>query len=238
MEQQFNSSEKIGEIVSKFPKASDIFKEYNIDFCCGGDRELKAAIVEKELDEEEILTQLEESYQDTKEKLNNEIDWKKSSLTELTEHIINNHHAYLYDELPKLNKLVVKILRVHGNKHKDTLSKVHKLFNELRIELEQHLITEEEMLFPLIKEYEKGSSNVSLKRIVDIIEQLEGEHDGAGDILKEIREITDQYLVPDDVCTTFRSTYDRLINLESDLFQHIHLENNILFPRLKNKLAS
>lgn len=228
----FTSNQKIGDIVAKFPNASEVFKEYKIDFCCGGDRPLKAAIKEQGLNEQEVLNKINTLYEDFKNKNNlEEKNWVEAPFDQLVDHILNVHHAYLHENLPKIGELTAKILRVHGNSHPE-LFKVHKLFNSIKTELEAHLIKEETIQYPAIKEYEKTKTIADLDNAIKIIKELEEEHTGAGDILKELREVTDDYAVPDDGCPTFKLTYDKLQELESDLFQHIHLENNILFPRL------
>jgi regulator of cell morphogenesis and NO signaling len=228
---KFNSNQKIGEIVNAFPKAAEIFKEYKIDFCCGGNRPLSEAIHEQNVNEEALLNKINseyESYQSsTKDK-----NWVEAETSEIVEQILNKHHAYLWSELPKIGKLSTTILRVHGAHHPE-LSKVHKLFNTLKMELEDHLTKEETIQYPAIKEYEESKSLADLNKAVDIINDLETEHTGAGDILKELRVVTNDYSIPSDVCETFELTYKKLEELEADLFQHIHLENNILFPRLR-----
>lgn len=234
MEKVFTASDKLGDIVIKLPKVSEVFKRYNIDFCCGGQRPLAAAVQEQNLNESEILAALNKAYQEAESvKQDANIDWWQESLSDLIDHIVNTHHAYLNQELPRLSENVTKILRVHGVHHGTVLSKVHKLFHSLKMELEQHLIKEEEILFPLIKEFEKNPAAPLLAKIRTTVEEVESEHTAAGDILKELRSITEQYAIPEDSCTTFRLTYEKLEELESDLFQHIHLENNILFPRLE-----
>jgi regulator of cell morphogenesis and NO signaling len=228
----FTSNQKIGDIVAKFPNASDVLKEYKIDFCCGGDRPLITAIKEQGLNEEEILGKINTLYEEYKNKKDfQERNWVEAPFGELVDHILNVHHAYLHENLPKIGELTTKILRVHGNAHPQ-LFKVHKLFNNIKTELESHLIKEETIQYPAIKEYESTRKIADLDNAIKIIKELEEEHTGAGDILKELREVTDDYAVPDDGCPTFKLTYDKLQELESDLFQHIHLENNILFPRL------
>jgi regulator of cell morphogenesis and NO signaling len=235
MMNKFNSNHKIGEIVNAFPKAADIFKEYKIDFCCGGNRPLSEAIKEQQVNETELLDKINSAYASyiagSKDK-----NWVEAESGEIIEQILNKHHAYLWSELPKISTLSTTILRVHGTHHPE-LSKVHKLFNTLKMELEDHLTKEETIQYPAIKEYEKTKSMVDLKRAVDIINDLETEHTGAGDILKELRIVTDDYKIPDDVCETFELTYKKLQELEADTFQHIHLENNILFPRLRDLAA-
>ncbi|GLC30647.1 iron-sulfur cluster repair di-iron protein [Clostridium omnivorum] len=231
---EFHSSQKIGEIVTKFPKSADILKEYRIDFCCGGDRPLITAIKEQGLNEAEILDRINNLYEEVKSVKTEDIDWEKESMSKLIDHVVNTHHAYLGVELPIISELTTKILRVHGEGHPE-LSKVHKLFHSLKMELEQHLIKEEEIEFPLIKKYEENPSKEALEKILKVEKELEEEHVGAGDILKELRKITKDYAVPEDGCNSYRLTYKKLEELEADTFQHIHLENNILFPRLENE---
>ncbi|MBI6874164.1 iron-sulfur cluster repair di-iron protein [Clostridium aciditolerans] len=230
----FKSSDSIGYIASNFPKAMDIFKDYNIDFCCGGNRPLIDAIKEGGIKEEEIMSKLEEAYNNLLIIKDKDIDFNVMSYSDLVDYIVNTHHAYLQIELPKIYELTTKILRVHGANHKEP-TRVHRLFASLKTELEEHLIKEEEIEFPLIKKYESDPSNESLAKVVSIMEELENEHEGAGDILKELRKITNGYEIPADVCNTFKLTYQKLQELEADTFQHIHLENNILFPKLKEK---
>jgi regulator of cell morphogenesis and NO signaling len=231
VEQEFNSQSKIGDIVAAFPGASEIFKAYKVDFCCGGNRPLAEAIKEQQLNEGELLDKLNHGFQKIQQEKGEDIDWRGEPLGRLVDHIINTHHTYVQRELPQISELTTKVLRVHGANHGE-LTKVHRLFHTLKMELEQHLIKEEEVLFPLIKKYEQNPSKEILDRISKQVIETEEEHDAAGDIIKELREITDQYAVPQDACTTFGLTYRKLVDFEADLFQHIHLENNILFKRL------
>lgn len=233
MEPVFNGSEKLGDIVARFPKAADILREYQIDFCCGGQRPLSTAISELGLDEAEVLGKLQMRYDELKGKDLSTVDWREAESNELVDHILNTHHVFLRQELPLLSELVTTILRAHGATHGGVLSKVHKLFHTLKMDIEQHLITEEEVLFPLIREYGMNPAPSILGKILPITGELEKDHDGAGDIIKELRKITEQYGIPEDVCTTYEKTFEKLEALESDLFQHIHLENNILFPWLE-----
>ena len=228
----FNSNQKIGEIVTKFPNASDIFKEYKIDFCCGGDRPLITAIKEQGINEIELLERINVLYEKSKDNINSkDKNWVEVPFDELVDYIVNVHHGYLYENLPKISELTTKILRVHGESHPE-LSKVHKLFHTIKMELEAHLIEEETIQYPAIKEYLRSNSEIDLDKAINIIKQLQDEHVGAGDILKELREVTNDYDIPADVCNSYRLTYAKLEEMESDLFQHIHLESNILFPRL------
>lgn len=228
----FNSNQKIGDIVIKFPNAADIFKEYKIDFCCGGDRPLITAINEQGVNEAEILEKINASYEKLQHNLyENNRNWVEAPFDELVDHIVNVHHGYLYENLPRISELTTKILRVHGEHHPE-LSKVHKLFHTVKMELEAHLIEEETIQYPAIKEYLRSNSEVDLDKAINIINQLQDEHTGAGDILKELRKVTNDFKAPSDGCNTYKLTYAKLEEMESDIFQHIHLESNILFPRL------
>lgn len=228
---RFNSSQPVGEIVSAMPQASEIFKKYKIDFCCGGNRPLSEVLSELNLNEDELLKEIHVKLNEISSEKEVFIDFRKLTSSELIDHIENTHHAYTKKVLPKLGELTTKILRVHGMNH-EVLFKVHKLFSSLKADLEQHLLKEEEMLFPLIKKYDKNPSKELLEKIDEVIKETEDEHDSAGDVLKELRKITDNFAVPDDGCNTYLLTFKLLEELESDLFQHIHLENNILFKRL------
>ena len=227
---KFTSTQSIGDIVSIMPKASEVYKKFNIDFCCRGQRPLSEAIKEQGLNESEILRELDKAYEDTK-KLTDQVDFRNMSSSDMIDYIISKHHAYLRRSLPEISELATTILRVHGVNHNE-LFNVHKHFHTLKAELDQHMIKEEELLFPLIKEYEKSSSKDLLDKINKVIKETEEEHETAGGVLKELRKITNEYEIPDDVCGTFSRTYEMLQELESDLFQHIHLENNILFKRI------
>lgn len=231
MASNFKASDKIGDIVTVFPGASNLFLEYRIDFCCGGNRPLKEAIKEQKLDENKILTLLNERYKEFQEKNEEFTDWAKEKPSKLVDYIEGTHHAYLKEELPRISELAFKILKVHGKNHEE-LFKVHKLINTLRTELEEHLVKEEELLFPLIKEYEVEKTNHSRERVLNLLNELEKEHTGAGDIIKELREVTEHYIAPKDACRTFELTYRKLGELEQNTFQHIHLENNILFKNI------
>jgi regulator of cell morphogenesis and NO signaling len=231
MIKNFIASDKLGDIVSGFPGASNLFMDYRIDFCCGGNRPLTEAINEKDLDESIILNQLNERYKKFQENNEKFMDWAKESPGKLVDYIISTHHEFLKEELPRTSELVFKILKVHGVKHEE-LFNIHRLFNTLRTELEEHLVKEEELVFPLIKKYDIEKNDENKEKIMKLINALESEHTGAGDIIKELREVANHYNVPKDTCRTFELTYKKLSEIEADIFQHIHLENNILFKNI------
>lgn len=234
MEQVFTESAKTGEIVTQFPMASQILKKYQIDFCCGGDRSIGEAIESKQLDKEDILRQINELYAEARASQMEQVNWVEKNYDELIDHIVNVHHAYLNRILPELSEFVTKIYRVHGKNHPE-LSEVHALFHHLKTELEGHSIEEEEIVFPKIKDFEQNKSSSTLNEVIETLSELETEHEVAGDLVKKLREVTRNYELPDDACKTYQLTYAKLQELESDLFEHIHLENNILFPRLNEE---
>lgn len=228
---KIESSMKVGDIVNLVPQTADLFKQYKIDFCCGGNRPLAEVMQESNLDEHQLLEQLNGVYQQFQERESGNRNWNGASFREIIEHIVYNHHAFLNEELPELSPYVTKVLRVHGRKHPH-LAEVHRLFHELKTDLEQHLITEEQADFPMILDYAKNPSPDKLEKLKAHIQSLTEEHETAGTILKKLREATDDYTLPPGACRTYTLVYRRLEALEQDLFQHIHLENNVLFPKV------
>lgn len=231
MENRFIGSNTIGEIVSNFPGASNLFKENRIDFCCGGDRSLATVLRQQKLDEGTFIEKLNKLYIEANKSAIPYTNWLETSSSDLIDHIVNSHHAYLVKELPLLSEFVIKILNVHGKNQGEVLSKLHRLFHLLKIEFEQHLIAEEQTVFPLLKEYDVNPNSTLRDQIAKTISILEAEHSSVGELLKELRTITDDYTLPPEACRTYTLTFQKLEGLEADTFQHIHLENNILFPR-------
>ena len=231
--EQIKINQKLGEIVTMLPNASEIFKNAQIDFCCGGHRTLKEAVSEKGLDQEVLLNQLNAAYQKFIEKAEGEIPATASDI-DLIDSYIMPHHVFTKQILPEISELAGTILRVHGANHRELFT-IHKWVRNLEADLEQHLIKEETILFPAIKEYALNPDENKLRQVMEQINETEDEHDTAGAILKELRVITNEYSVPDDGCATYDLTYELIQRLESDLFEHIHLENNILFNRFELK---
>lgn len=230
MVQTFNEQSIVSDIVTQFPKSSDLFKSYRIDFCCGGNRPLSEAIEKRDLSKKEVLQRLNDLYEENESLNQMQINWDTASSSELIDHIVQKHHRYLQEELPNLSPYVTKVMKVHGG-NQPHLKDIHKLFNELKMDLEQHTLKEENENFPLIMQYEEKPSEEQLQTIATALTNLEDEHSHAGEILRKLREITNDYSPPEGACGTYRLVYNRLEELEAETFQHIHLENNILFPR-------
>jgi len=230
MENKFSGTDTLGNIVTEFPGASNLFKEARIDFCCGGDRELSSVLKEHQLNEQPFVDQLNQTYEQSKQANDASVNWANTASEALIDHTVNKYHADLAKELPAISEYVTKILRVHGMNHTE-LAKLHTLFHTLKMEFEQHLIDEEVNVFPLIKQYSVQPTAALKAQIAQEITILEADHSSVGDLLKEMRTLTDDYALPIDACNTFALTYRKLENLEADTFEHVHLENNILFPR-------
>ena len=207
-----------------------MFEQFQIDYCCGGGKPLQDACAARQLDSDSVLSRLNEEITESGD--TPEQDWSAESLTNLCDHIEQAHHAYLKTELPRLTQIVEKVASVHGKKFPELLE-LRSVFASLRAELEPHMFKEERILFPAIRQLEQSPSRPDFPfgTVANPIRMMEHEHDDAGNALKRIREITADFVVPDHACNTWRVMLDGLEGLEADLHQHIHKENNILFPR-------
>jgi regulator of cell morphogenesis and NO signaling len=201
-----------------------------IDYCCGGKISLSEACRRNKVDPEEVLEQLRRCDGDRKDE--KVVDADAMSLTELADHIEATHHAYLRDELPRLDFMTEKVSRVHGDKE-PRLLKVREAFVALRAELEPHMMKEEKILFPMVRQLEASAVRPEFHcgTVANPIRQMEHEHDQAGDALAILREATDDFVPPEWACNTYRAMLDALDQLEGDMHQHIHKENNVLFPK-------
>ena len=218
---------KIGDIVTQDFRAAEVFKKAGIDFCCGGSQSLEAACRDKKLDVAEIeseLEKLENSEPGSSYKFN---EWK---LDFLCDYIVNTHHQTVMNLLPELTFYTQKIAEVHGDNHPE-LPEIANLFAQVDTELRQHLCNEEEVLFPAIREVLKTNSAESKATIISEITRMTGEHEFAGGAMDKINELSHSYAVPDDGCNTYRVAYKLLEQFEDDLHIHVHLENNILYPK-------
>ena len=233
----FDISERVGDIVAAFPLAGDIFQQHRIDFCCGGNRTLADVAGEQNLDATLIVAELNQALE-TKLEASQSTDWSTAPLSDLVDHVLVTHHAYLAKELPGLYELTKKIFRVHGEHHGEELSQVYRLFHNLKAELEEHVIKEEVMIFPRLVTASKSHARDEILTVLQMIDELEAGHQSAGDVIKNLRIVTNDFQVPPDGCKTYELTYQKLEELERDLFQHIHLENNILFVRFRNLLTA
>jgi regulator of cell morphogenesis and NO signaling len=219
----------VKDIVNELPKTSDVFKKNRIDFCCGGNIPLTEAVAQNKLNLDTLLDELKEVFEKYENTEKDVEVWTNSDSTTIIDHVISNYHRVSEEELTMLSPYVTKVSRVHGDNHPELL-KVYELFYEFKKELMEHMAKEEAVVFPLIKLLADGTVENREEAIAMIVE-LEKEHDHAGEILREIRAVTSDYTLPLDACGTYRLVYARLEALEGLTFMHVHLENNILFPR-------
>jgi regulator of cell morphogenesis and NO signaling len=222
------NTETVGEIAAKDMRKAELLKKLGIDFCCGGKKSLEEACKEKGLDVLRVKKELEES---AKDQAGVQLDFNGMSLSFLADYIVNVHHSYVSKTVPMLLDLSVKVAQHHGS-NMPFLVDVYRKVNELSSELLTHMKKEEQILFPTIKLLETGGiAKIGFSTINDPIYVMEADHDLAGELMREIRELTDDFAVPADACNSVKMLYHKLQEFENDLFQHIHLENNILFPK-------
>lgn len=223
-------SVKIGEIVTNDFRAAEIFKNAGIDFCCGGNQTLEQACNDKQIESSNIINDLIKLENTTVNALHNFNEWE---LDFLCDYIVNTHHKTVLKLLPQLITYTTKIAEVHGGNHPE-LIEISGIFHEINDELLQHLKNEEEVLFPAIKDVLITDSKVSKAKIVNEINRMKGEHEFAGGAMDKINVLSDNYSVPADGCNTYRVTFKLLEQFEDDLHIHVHLENNILYPKALN----
>ncbi|MEN6496732.1 MAG: iron-sulfur cluster repair di-iron protein [Thermoguttaceae bacterium] len=229
----------VRELVGRYPQTRHVFEEHGIDYCCGGGRSLREVAEKSGAELPTLVADLETSLAARGGSLETSMpDWYATSLGELVDHILQVHHTYTKDSLPRIRALVSKVRAAHGTQHGEMLRQVQGLFEALDAELSEHLMKEEQTLFPYIvatEAHARGQSTslplTCFGTVRSPIHQMEHEHDSAGRTLEMLRQVTGNYRLPDDACPTFAAMYDELQQLEADLHQHIHLENNILFPR-------
>lgn len=226
--------ETLGEIVAKDYRKAEVFKKYGLDFCCGGKKTVSQACQEAGVDAEAVRSELKNYDGMPGDTTINRFDrWEPDFLVD---YIVNNHHSYVKQSLADMPQYVNKVGEAHGEAHPETRA-IAGLFNQLGQELIAHMQKEENVLFPFIKNLvaaQRGENihlNFPPRHIQQPIRMMEMEHDAAGNILKEIRQLSSDYALPDDACAAYEMVYKFLQEFEADLYQHIHLENNILFPR-------
>ncbi len=225
----------VADVVTENIKAAHIFKKYGIDFCCGGGITIKKACEKAKIDPATLETELLslDSVQDRSKDFNS---WK---LDFLTDHIINVHHAYVEESAPLLLQYSKRVNQVHGH-HYTELGEIEALVKQVIQELAAHMKKEELILFPFIKKLVKAEREgneipaIHFGTVENPIKMMEAEHEEAGKIMREIAKLSNEYTPPQGACNTYRAFYAKLDEFEQDLHQHVHLENNILFPKALN----
>jgi regulator of cell morphogenesis and NO signaling len=222
----------IGQLVKDDYRTAQVFQQHGLDFCCGGRRTIQEACESQDVNAGDILQALNQiTSNGTKE--DNYDQW---SLDFLVDYIINNHHEFTRSKLPEIGRYAKKVAEVHGERHPE-LNKIYYEFTMLHTEIFNHLDKEERILFPYIKQLveaeKKGTKpeKPEFGEVANPIAMMEEEHDEAGTSMAKIRRLSNNFTPPEDACTTYRLLYENLEGFEKDLHKHVHLENNILFPK-------
>lgn len=224
------NSKTVGEIAASDWRKADVFRKFGIDFCCGGKKTLEEACAESNVDRARLESELNQLPSVSAARPLPFNEWK---LDFLADYIVNTHHTYVRKSLPDIRGYAYKVAAVHGEFHPE-VREVHRLVEDLAEELTSHLAKEENILFPYVKALVSGeqiTSACNFGSVANPIAVMEHEHDSAGEILRQIRALTHGYKVPADACASYNLLYKMLEEFETDLHTHIHLENNILFPK-------
>ncbi|MCP4460343.1 MAG: iron-sulfur cluster repair di-iron protein [Cytophagales bacterium] len=231
--QNRNEALTVGELVAEDYRKADIFKKYGIDFCCGGNRSLKETCEKEGISVDAVSQELAAIDDIIDRPSQNYNNWE---LDFLVDYIVNTHHIYVHEAIPVLEAYSTKVARVHGSNHPEVIE-IANLFQAISEELQMHMHKEEVMLFPAIKKMVKDKNNNQpissspFGSISNPINMMEQEHESAGGNLKAISELSNEFTPPEEACATYQVLFAKLQEFENDLHQHIHLENNILFPK-------
>jgi len=221
----------IGELVVHRPARARVFEKFGLDYCCGGGKSLARACDQIGVDLDEVLEALR--LIDQESEASDEPDWTNRSMTELADHIETTHHAYLRQELPRLERLVEKVAKAHGQDRPE-LRELRRVYAQFKDEIEHHTVKEERMLFPALRELERSGrppEHFPFTSVHNPISCMLREHDDAGEALAIMRDLTDGYDQSQAACNTHRAMLEALARLERDTHRHVHKENNILFVR-------
>lgn len=227
----YNAQTPIGDIALNTPASIPLFETLGLDYCCGGHLPLGSVCQAAELDVQKVLADLEKLEAQPKES-SEPSTLAAGTLTELIAHIEKRHHTYTREALDRLKPLADKVFKVHGDRHPE-LGEIRGLFQALAADLGPHLEKEEQILFPYIRAMEgsKDGYEACFATVLGPISVMQREHEDAGEVLARLKQLSKDYMPPDDACTSFRALYQGLKDLEADLHRHIFLENHILFPR-------
>lgn len=219
----------VAELVTERPSRSRVFEKLGIDYCCGGKTPLSEACAKKGLDAASVLATLEALETAG---VQSDVSPASMSLTELCDHIVQTHHEYLKQELPRLRFVTEKVANAHGSRHPWVIDAA-RVFAQMEQELTEHTSKEESVLFPAIRDLDAGRAGSSPLggNLEAPVRAMMQEHDAAGEMLQSLRSMSNGYTPPEDACNTFLAMLDALSELELDLHQHIHKENYVLFPK-------
>ena len=231
-----SATRTVRELAIEIPNATRTFEKLGIDYCCGGGKSLSDACLHAHLPLDDVLRALEQGGSFTPATEASQPDFTNGALGSLIEHIVTTHHVYVKQEIPRLQQLLHKVVSVHGKNHPE-LGKIQQTFQPMAAELTSHMMKEEHILFPHIVALENAVNSGRPKprpvfgTLSNPVHMMQLEHDSAGAALKSISELTGNYTPPEEACFSYKTLFTALKEFESDLHQHVHLENNILFPR-------
>jgi regulator of cell morphogenesis and NO signaling len=206
----------VGQIAAETPASVRVFERYRIDYCCHGATGFEDACRGRGLEPETVLAEIERETPGTRD----EVDWRTAPVDTLIDHILDTHHVYLKTNLPRIEEMLAKVVKAH----RAAAPSIAGVFGAMKAELDAHMMKEEMILFPMIRATGRGAMGP--------IRVMLAEHDSAGEALSALRKLTGGYVAPEGACNTWKALYFELAELERDLHRHIHLENNVLFPRV------
>ena len=226
---------KVRDIALEFPQATRVLEKLKIDYCCGGDQPLGDACATVGVEFENVMKMIDQ-LRESAAPGNDAPNLQDATLVELISYILDKHHVYTKEEMARLEPLADKVVSAHGQNHSELLA-MRDLLRELFTDLRQHMFKEEQILFPFVIQLEKSKMRnrptpfAPFGTVHNPISMMMIEHDTAGDMLRELRKLSADYRVPADACVSYKTLYEALEAFEQDLHQHIHLENNLLFPK-------
>lgn len=227
------TSKTVSEIAVERPASLRVFEQLGIDYCCGGKKSLTSVCDKLQLSIDEVLARIEKAESAATAP---DADWNHATLVSLCAHIVNKHHAFVREELARLTKIVDKVFSVHGAAHPE-LEKIKQYFADVNADMTSHMMKEEQVLFPYIEKMETAVAKdealppAFFGSVANPITAMMNEHDVAGSLMAQLRTMSQGYRLPEGACATYHAMYEGLQDFERDLHRHVHLENNILFPR-------
>lgn len=230
-----SANKTVREVAVQIPGATRLFEKLGIDYCCGGGKALEDACASADVAVDEVLSALE-AIEESQAEQSESTNWQAESLSSLISYILDKHHVFTRNELARIDPLMAKVLKVYAEQRAE-LSQIRALFEELNRDLLAHMQKEETVLFPYISLMESARQNgraipkPPFQTVENPLRVMMSEHDRAGELLRSIRKLTENFTVPEGACISYQTLYRALEDLEADLHEHIHLENNILFPR-------
>jgi regulator of cell morphogenesis and NO signaling len=231
-----DATRTVRDLATAIPNATRIFEKFGIDYCCGGAKPLQDACRQANISVDEVLRSLDTANIAGVDTASPDPDFKNASLTDLIAHVLARHHGYVKQEIPRLKQLFFKVVAVHCDAHPE-LAAAQRTFIGLADELSAHMMKEEMVLFPFIEKLEQATNagkpapRAPFGSINNPVHMMELEHESAGKALERMRTLTSSYTPPESACFSYRTLYSALKEFDADLQEHVHLENNILFPR-------